>query len=346
MDGLSITAKQAPEQRPDYVVYKTVRVAFTSTGDPIPNHRRAISSAMMELYALVHRPLLEHPTIVNYVALAWGSNPFEPTHRLPIPVVEYAEHGTLADLQQKDDLPSESRQSLCLDVALGLDILHRCGIVHGDVKAENVLIFHHPEKQYIAKVADFGFSVVEAAADAAISVGGTRPWKAPEANVPVPKAQLKLTDVYSFGLLVWRVGTDGKNPFDLILPETLKGEQYFAEIERLKQTDEFKAKSGMDSWYPIYVTQRSQLHKQPTIPFTELLQRFQNYLSNPALMVARPEDLDSLLSQLMSAMPSFGLPTDSVKEIFMQKALLDPFYGRIDKIMEKSGLSTIQFNSS
>lgn len=204
-DGLIISTK-GPQPSLSHIVYKTARVAFTPTGEPISRgDRKAMSSALMELYALVHPPLLQHPNIVNFLGLAWGSNPFEPTHRLPIVVVEYAEHGTLADLQEKIFLPSTVRQNLCLDVALGLDILHRCGIVHGDVKSENVLIFTHPERQYVAKVADFGYSVVAGAADLMINVGGTRPWKAPEANIPVSKAQSKLTDVYSFGLLVWRV---------------------------------------------------------------------------------------------------------------------------------------------
>jgi len=35
-------------------------------------------------------------------------------------VLEYAEHGSLAVLQEKEDLPAQVRLSLCLDVAQGL----------------------------------------------------------------------------------------------------------------------------------------------------------------------------------------------------------------------------------
>lgn len=327
-------ATQSQKSSLDCVVYKTARVAFTPTGEAISRtDRKAMSSVLMELFALVHPPLLQHPNIVTFLGLAWGSNPFEPTHRLPIVVVEYANHGTLADLQQKVSLPSALCQSLCLDVALGLDILHHCGIVHGDVKSENILIFSHPERQYIAKVADFGFSVVAAAADLLFNVGGTRPWKAPETNNPVPREQSKLTDVYSFGLLVWRVATDGKSPFGFIVSGSLQEEEHFAEIERMKRDDELKARSQLRSWYPVYVKERSGFRSSSLTTWTETIQNLQKYASDPSLATAAPDELDMLLSQGMSAMLSLGSPTDLIEKVFLQKAQMDSFYRRLDEIL-------------
>lgn len=98
MGGLQITPKQAASS-PSHIVYKVARVEFQETGEPIPDHRRALSSVLMELRALTHPPLLHHPNIVNFLGLAWGSNPFNHLHKLPVLVVEYAEHGTLSDLQ-------------------------------------------------------------------------------------------------------------------------------------------------------------------------------------------------------------------------------------------------------
>lgn len=331
--ALILTAKWGAQPRPDYVVYKTARVAFTPTGEPVPRDQRAMSSAMMEFYALIHKPLYEHPNVIDYLGLAWGSNPFEPLHKLPIVVVEYAEHGTLSDLQAKEDLTSSVKRNLCLDVALGLDILHRCGIVHGDVKAENVLIFSHPERKYLAKVADFGFSVVEAVANPLINIGGTRPWKAPETRFPVPKDQLKLTDVYSFGLLVWRVATDGQNPFNLVVPAEFRGEQYTAEIERLKETDELIVRSRLRSWYVTHVT-ASPRFQQSALPKAELVSKLQACLANPALMATASGNLDTLLSQAMSSLSFLGLPTALVEKTLLTKALHDPFYGCFDRIAE------------
>ncbi len=327
-NGFVDRVTRAPSKRPDYVVYKTARIAFTPEGEAVQRDRRAMASVMMEIYALVHPPLLNHPNVVSYVGLAWGSNPYEPTHRLPILVVEHADYGTLAGLQEKEFLPSKTRQSLCLDVALGLDVLHRCGIVHGDVKAENVLIFANLRSQYppyIAKVADFGFSTVEAAASIAVNVGGTRPWKAPETDRPVPRAQLRQTDVYSFGLLVWRVGTDGKNPFEFLASPTA--------VEQLKQSDELLGSSKVSGWYPKYVSQRSKFYDWPIIPMRELLQNFRQYLSNPASTnVGR---LDRIMSQLTT--PEFlpytaGFNLDIVQQFVGTRAATDPFYGKLDEL--------------
>lgn len=331
--GMAISIK-GPQCSLGYVVYKTARFAFTPTGEPISRgDRKAMSSVLMEIFALVHPPLLQHPNIVDFLGLAWGSNPFEPTHRLPIVVVEYAEHGTLADLQERIFLSSTVRQNLCLDVALGLDVLHRCGIVHGDVKSENVLIFSHPERQYIAKVADFGFSVVAEAADLMINIGGTRPWRAPEANSPVSKAQLKLTDVYSFGLLVWRIAADGKNPFDFIVPGSLQEEEYCTEVERIKQDGELKARSEMISWYPVYIRRRSGFRSLSTPSVTEVMQKLQRYASDPSLLLAASDELDVLLSQGMSVMLSQGSATNLFESFFLQNAQKDSFYGRLDAIL-------------
>jgi serine/threonine protein kinase len=121
-----------------------------------------MNSAMMEIYAFIHSPLRKHAHVVRLLGLAWrGGNPFDITYCLPVLVVEYAERRDLASLHEKELLSSELKQSLCLDISLGLDILHRCGIMHGDVKTENILVFPDSQKTYIAKVADFGFSVVE-----------------------------------------------------------------------------------------------------------------------------------------------------------------------------------------
>ena len=141
-----------------------------------------------------------------------------PSHPLKLPaiIVEYAEHGTLAKvLTRNPNLSSTQRQFLALDVAQGLSALHQAGITHGDVKADNVLVCSHPDRQYIAKIADFGFSIVQEAEDVQIYVGGTRPWMAPEVlNGPVLTQNVPRTDTFSLGLLCWVIFLDGGSPVD------------------------------------------------------------------------------------------------------------------------------------
>jgi serine/threonine protein kinase len=60
----------------------------------------------------------------------------------------------LLDLCQKIDLVYE----LSLEMIEGLDVLHKLGIIHRDIKLENFLIGKDEKDQYILKIADFGLS--------------------------------------------------------------------------------------------------------------------------------------------------------------------------------------------
>ncbi|KAL9029684.1 MAG: hypothetical protein Q9196_002108 [Gyalolechia fulgens] len=95
-------------------------------------------------------------------------------------------------------------------------------IVHGDVKCENVLVFEKEDSDHRSdngfnlqcKLTDFG---VSRHPDGGVSLGGSRPWQAPEcsrgAYFRIEAA--KSTDIYSFGMLLWRVMFDG-DPFKFL----------------------------------------------------------------------------------------------------------------------------------
>jgi hypothetical protein len=100
MRGWTVTSRKPAPARPRYVVYKTARVAFQANGEPVARDRRALESVLTEFHALIYPPLFNHPNIIDFLGLAWGSNPYNPAHKLPVLVVEYADRGTLADLQK------------------------------------------------------------------------------------------------------------------------------------------------------------------------------------------------------------------------------------------------------
>src|SRR5262249_38698314 len=112
-----------------------------------------------------------------------------------------------------------------------------------------------PQKKYVAKLGDFGFSVVGEASADQVHIGGTTPWRAPEATGPVPRHLLSKTDVYSYGLTVWRIAMDGMNPFNVL--HDLSASQTHPTLaettERLKAEDLLKDKTQLDQWYPQWV---------------------------------------------------------------------------------------------
>ena len=120
-----------------------------------------MQSVLTEFHALIHPQLFKHANVIEFLGIAWGSNPFSSSHRLPALIVEYAEHGTLSRvLSMEKSLDYGLKHLLCLDIARGLSALHQAGLVHGDMKAENVLVCSSPSRRYLAKISDFGFSVM------------------------------------------------------------------------------------------------------------------------------------------------------------------------------------------
>ncbi|OAX77841.1 serine/threonine protein kinase, partial [Emergomyces africanus] len=167
--------------------------------------------------ALLHKPLRYHPNIVQLLGFIWGSSE-DSDSAYPKIIIEYATFGSFCDLQAcNPPLSFAIKQKLLHDIARGLAIIHACGIVHGDLKHENVLIFankyHVPAGQpYTAKLADFGGAVMDVSQrDLSYLPMGTYPYQAPESSNRLSADRIKQTDVYSFGLLVWRAFIDGRD---------------------------------------------------------------------------------------------------------------------------------------
>jgi len=86
---------------------------------------------------------------------------------------------------------------LCLGAASGLAHLHRCGVVHRDVKSANLLV----QPDLTVKVADFGLSRINPNTAAMTGSLGTYQWMAPE--VIGNQQYSEKADVYSFGIVLW-----------------------------------------------------------------------------------------------------------------------------------------------
>ena len=77
------------------------------------------------------------------------------------------------------------------------------GVVHGDIKPQNVLVFKDTiTRKITVKVADFGYSTLTVGESGKVILPKSRPWNAPEHHFGEFNVQdAKKTDVYSFGML-------------------------------------------------------------------------------------------------------------------------------------------------
>lgn len=135
--------------------------------------------------------------VVQLVDVGWDSDP-------PYYVMEYLEHGSLADRLQQGPLPVEQAVSIFREVAVGLVHAHGKGVLHCDLKPGNVLL----DQDVRPRLADFGQSRLSHEQTAAL---GTLFYMAPEqADLQaVPDARW---DVYALGALLYCMLT-GEPPY-------------------------------------------------------------------------------------------------------------------------------------
>jgi len=174
-----------------------------------------ITALAREASVLSHPALHLHPNIVRLRGVAWERDEDGAETVLPMLALELAAHGNLGAFLNHKTLPLEQRISLCFGVASGLRSLHRLDIAHCDIKCENVIISPHSESGYIAKLTDFGFAEVCKGIHERRLGKGSVPWNAPEWLDIVNDRVFLKSDIYSFGLLLWRCILGGQNPFEL-----------------------------------------------------------------------------------------------------------------------------------
>ncbi|WP_371831024.1 Stk1 family PASTA domain-containing Ser/Thr kinase [Rhodococcoides corynebacterioides] len=125
-------------------------------------------------------------------------------------VMELVEGGTLRELlRERGPMPPHAAVAVLQPVLDALAVAHRAGLVHRDVKPENVLISDDGE----VKIADFGLvrAVAAATTTSASVILGTAAYLSPE-QVSTGTADAR-SDVYSAGVLLFEVLT-GRTPFD------------------------------------------------------------------------------------------------------------------------------------
>ncbi|KAM7265053.1 hypothetical protein ACFE04_002736 [Oxalis oulophora] len=123
-------------------------------------------------------------------------------------LLEYAAHGTLADaIQRHDDgLLDEATIKFCTrEILLGLSYLHGNGIVHCDIKCQNILVTNNGG----LKIADFGCAKRVQPGDQRIS--GTPIYMAPE--VARGEQQGYAADIWALGCVIIQMATGRSSPW-------------------------------------------------------------------------------------------------------------------------------------
>ncbi len=134
-------------------------------------------------------------------------------------VMEYLPGGSLKAVVSRTCLNEGQIAAICKEVLQALDFLHEEGIIHRDIKADNVLLGLSGE----VKLTDFGVCAEILSDDNKVmGKAGTLSFMAPEVMSGQPYGPK--VDVWSLGIMITEM-IDGEPPFEPYNPDTKERDQ-------------------------------------------------------------------------------------------------------------------------
>lgn len=146
---------------------------------------------------------LSHPNILQLLTYFWDEEKI-------YLILEFATEGGLLDALKKTKhhrFDENTTAYYIRQVASALSYCHTKGVIHRDVKPENVLLFGN----HVVKLADFGLSVHVSSKKTLNTVCGTLDYLSPE--MVNRKNYKKFVDVWSLGVLCYEF-LSGYPPFE------------------------------------------------------------------------------------------------------------------------------------
>jgi serine/threonine protein kinase len=172
----------ASDGAPETVVIKALNMFLQEAPDEALEHT-LIENFQNEAVALDR---VRHPNIINRLGHGTAIDLAGTTFHYI--VLEYLSGGDMAALSRSKPLPIDKALFYLEQVCSGLAHAHECGVIHRDIKPQNLLLTADRE---VVKIADFGVARLEAN-EGAITRVGTNIYAAPEHNPLVQTGALDL----------------------------------------------------------------------------------------------------------------------------------------------------------
>ncbi|XP_054985439.1 receptor-interacting serine/threonine-protein kinase 1 isoform X1 [Sorex araneus] len=178
--------------------------------------RTEYNESLLEEGKMMHR--LQHRRVVRLLGIIIEEGDYSL-------VMEYMEKGSLMHvLQAQVSIPLSLRGRIILETIEGMCYLHREGVIHKDLKPQNILV----DRDFHIKIADLGVASFKTWSKLTQEEhnkqrllnpsrppknGGTLHYMAPEHLKDINAMPSEKSDVYSFGIVLWTIFAN-KEPYE------------------------------------------------------------------------------------------------------------------------------------
>jgi tetratricopeptide (TPR) repeat protein/TolB-like protein len=201
--GMGIVYEAVDEKLDRRIAIKCAKSGFSQRLPPEVRHASEISHPNVCKIFEIHTAITDHGEI-DFLTM------------------EFLEGETLADLLRRGRMPHEKALLIARQVCAGLAEAHRNGVVHGDLKSNNVIVTAGPDGATRAVITDFGLARRPEASQSTLLAeneqGGTPDYMAPELWKGAKASAT--SDVYALGVLLYELAS-GHRPY----PPELSWEQ-------------------------------------------------------------------------------------------------------------------------
>ncbi|KAA6377313.1 MAG: putative serine/threonine protein kinase [Streblomastix strix] len=164
--------------------------------------KKKFDAKELEAAEIIHKYVQKCPFIMDHKYS-------KPIKQFQILILEYSNTNTLNLFakQPQISLPSYILRTLMKQILEGMRVFHNTGLVHRDIKCDNILLHCPPGSGCIyAKISDFGFAKKEDQIHEQTYFAGTLPFMSPE-QFHKSAFISKKVDIYALGITFYKVIT-------------------------------------------------------------------------------------------------------------------------------------------
>ncbi|KAA6395364.1 MAG: putative phosphorylase b kinase gamma catalytic chain [Streblomastix strix] len=240
--------------------------------------------------------------------------------------MEYCNMKTLNIIVKQQDitLPSFTLRALMKQTLQGLKVFHAAGLIHRDIKCDNILLHNPPGSGFVyAKISDFGFAERKNQKNELSQFKETLPYMGPEMFQQTVKATQKV-DIYALGITFYHLLTRNYPIYGKTITEHQKKMAQTKNISRPQQIKDdhlWDLLSKLLEFDPDKRITAEQALQHPYFTSPEAIADVSKEQQDLALLAAKVESKGNLFINNFDKDPTYIVAESTIKEILLKDIL-------------------------